>query len=325
MAMASDLPAAAGMSSSSALVVTIFLILADVNDIWSCRQFGEHVRTRQQLAEYLGTVENGQSFRGLAGDRGVGTFGGSEDHTAILCAQPGRLAQYSYCPVRFERSVPLPPDLTFALGASGVVAEKTGAALEKYNRVSTLAMQLSKLWQAEVGGEFLPLADMLADPAGNRYERMCQTVQRAALPVQLRESLLKRLRHFYEESCQIIPAVPDNLASRDSRLQFAALVDRSQDQGAELLGNQVPETVFLAQAARGWGALTASGFGAGFGGSVWAMVEKSTAEAFCRQWRNVYHQRFPEAAGRSDFLVSGAGPAAFRLGQDTHLFGAAER
>jgi galactokinase len=93
IALASDLPQAAGMSSSSALVVAMFLALARVNDIQSRDAYRRAIQTREQLAEYLGTIENGESFGELAGERGVGTFGGSEDHTAILCARAGKLLQ----------------------------------------------------------------------------------------------------------------------------------------------------------------------------------------------------------------------------------------
>ncbi len=43
------------------------------------------------LCHYLGCIENGQDCGAeLPGDAGVGTFGGSEDHTAIMCAAPRR-------------------------------------------------------------------------------------------------------------------------------------------------------------------------------------------------------------------------------------------
>ena len=45
---------------------------------------------------------------------------------------------------------------------------------------------------------------------------------------------------------------------------FGRLVDRSQQAAEQLLGNQVPETVFLAAAARRLGAAAASAFGAVF-------------------------------------------------------------
>ena len=40
----------------------------------------------------------------------------------------------------------------------------------------------------------------------------------------------------------------------------------------------------LARAAREHGALAASSFGAGFGGSVWALVERAAAEDFATRW-----------------------------------------
>ena len=50
-----------------------------------------------------------------------------------------------------------------------------------------------------------------------------------------------------------------------------------------LLGNQVPETIALARAALEHGAFAACSFGAGFGGSVWALVD-GDADAFARRW-----------------------------------------
>ena len=43
---------------------------------------------------------------------------------------------------------------------------------------------------------------------------------------------------------------------------------------------KVPETVFLAKSARAEGALAASAFGAGFGGSVWALVPTESVASF---------------------------------------------
>ena len=51
-----------------------------------------------------------------------------------------------------------------------------------------------------------------------------------------------------------------------------------------LLGNQVPETISLASTARALGAAAASAFGAGFGGSVWALVPEADAHAFASDW-----------------------------------------
>ena len=43
MALASDLPTAAGMSSSSAFMVAVFLALADANDVWGHPDFPDEL------------------------------------------------------------------------------------------------------------------------------------------------------------------------------------------------------------------------------------------------------------------------------------------
>ncbi len=50
------------------------------------------------------------------------------------------------------------------------------------------------------------------------------------------------------------------------------MAERSQEAAERWLGNQIPETIALARLARHVGATAASAFGAGFGGSVWALV-----------------------------------------------------
>ena len=114
------------------------------------------------------------------------------------------------------------------------------------------------------------------------------------------------------ESLDIIPAAGDAL-ERGDLTTLGELVDRSQ-RGAELLlGNQVPETYHLTRSARSLGAAAASAFGAGFGGSVWALVPRATAAHFLQHWQESYESQFPEPAARSAFFVTAAGPAAMRV------------
>jgi len=79
-----------------------------------------------------------------------------------------------------------------------------------------------------------------------------------------------------------------------------------------MLHNQTPETIFLAEQARGLGAKAASAFGAGFGGSVWALVERERASAFLAAWRAEYSARFPGLAN-AEFFLTNAGIAATRV------------
>ena len=124
--------------------------------------------------------------------------------------------------------------------------------------------------------------------------------------------MTERLEHFLAENLDILPAAGDALATGDLA-SFGTLVDRSQRAAEELLGNQIPETSHLASTARAAGAAAASAFGAGFGGSVWAMVESARADAFLSAWSAAYQKRFPQHAPRSAFFTTGAGPAAFQL------------
>ena len=316
IAFASDLPPAAGLSSSSALVVATFLTLSDLNALAAHEEYRAAIANADDLAGYLGAVEGGAPYRTLAGDRGVGTFSGSQDHTAILCSRAGALVQYAFAPVRFERMVPLPSDHVFVIGASGVLAEKTGAALELYNRQARRVYALLDRWRAATGRNDATLGAVLGS-SGDALARLRAIVRDPAVRSAGGDGfevsdLVTRLDQFAAEADEIIPAAGDALERGDLEA-LGALVDRSQ-RGAELLlGNQVPETFHLARSARSLGAAAASAFGAGFGGSVWALVRRDDAERFERCWRESYEMHFPQHADRAAFFITTAGPAAMRL------------
>ena len=83
------------------------------------------------------------------------------------------------------------------------------------------------------------------------------------------------------------------------------VAEQVQSLGAKLLKNQVPETIFLADQARHLGAAAASAFGAGFGGSVWALVRDEQASEIQRQWSERYADAFPHRAARAAFFRCG--------------------
>jgi len=316
IAFASDLPPASGLSSSSALVVATFLAISDLNALSAHEEYRRSLVNAEDLAGYLGAVENGAAFGPLAGDRGVGPFSGSQDQTAILCSRAGALVQYSFAPVRFERLVALPHDHVFVIGASGVLAEKTGGALELYNRQARRVHALLDRWRAATGRDDATLGAVLtsSDDAMDRLREIIResaVAQGAADPFEVSD-LMTRLDQFAAESHEIIPAAGDAL-ERGDLVALGDLVDRSQRGAETLLGNQVPETFHLARSARSLGAAAASAFGAGFGGSVWALVRQDEAHRFLQCWHESYEVRFPEPAARAAFFVTGAGPAAMRL------------
>lgn len=311
IAFASDLPPAAGMSSSSALMVMTFLLVGELNQLAQDPAFQENIRSTEELAEYLGAVENGQTFQQLAGDQGVGTFGGSEDHAAMLCARSGRWTQFSYCPVRRERTIKVPVDYSFVIGVCGVVAEKTGAARELYNRAARRAREVTTIWQSATRRDDPHLAAIVRSypDAVRRLRQLLHECQAAKFSSR---ELVDRLDQFAAENEEIIPAVPDGVC-RNTIERVGELAERSQRLAAAQLGNQIPETECLVKTARQLGAVAASAQGAGFGGSVWALVPAVDIESFSQRWAAAYRRRFPEAGARGSFFATASGPPATSL------------
>jgi galactokinase len=108
----SDLPAAAGLASSSALIVAFTLGLLRANGY------------NPTFEEMMAVLPDGEQF--------VGTRGGGMDHAASMGSQAGHASLISFDPVGI-RHVPIPPDWAFVVVNSGVRAEKSGKAREEYN------------------------------------------------------------------------------------------------------------------------------------------------------------------------------------------------
>ena len=314
----SDLPSDGGMSSSSALLIASFLAMASANSLVQHPEYKRNIDNLESLANYLGTVENGQTFGTLVGSKGVGTFGGSEDHTAILCSKPGTLSSYSYCPVRLERTIPLPDGYVFAVCASGVVAAKTGLAREKYNRASRLASTVLQIWNESTARSDPHLAAAIASST-DAAQHIRDILAQASHPEFTADELLKRFEHFFAESEQILPAAGDALAGLDLA-EFGRQVDRSQKLTDTLLGNQVPNTIFLAQSARQLGAAAASAFGGGFGGAVWALTSRNNADDFLKDWAAEYRNTHPHQHAQAQFFTTRPGPPALciQIAQANH-------
>ena len=308
----SDLPQAAGLSSSSALVVGMFLALDAVRGMSRTPAYQSAIDGREDLAGYLGAVENGMSFRSLEGDQGVGAMGGSEDHTAILCARPGRLVQYRYAPVTFEADVLVPERWTFVVGSSGVRAEKAGAVMEQYNRLSAATQRLVQLWRTAGAGDEPTLGAVVAADADASL-RLREIVRRHAPEEE--DELLTRLAQFVAESEDIVPGACATLGRNDIT-GFSSFVRRSQEYAENALSNQIPETVQLAQSAYAIGAAAASAFGGGFGGSVWALVREADADEFLESWRALYLEHFPQHQDTAQFFITPASAPAVRLTRD---------
>lgn len=303
----SSLASAAGLSSSSAMVIACFLPLAAINRLrdmpaWSA------IPDEDALAGYLGALENGRTFATLPADRGVGTQGGSEDQTAILRAVPGHLLQYHFIPVTREAMVALPVGWQFVIGMSGVHAAKGGAVQARYNALAEEVASLLALWCRHTGRVDQSLFAALRS-APDATERLAAMIDG---DLGVGDSMRARLAQFRAETEEIIPEVTRHLREGDV-MGVRELVARSQSLAESALRNQVPETVHLAHRATELGAAAASAFGAGFGGSVWALVRDDGVGAFMTRWRDDYVARFPARRHRAEFFDSRAGPAATEL------------
>jgi galactokinase len=274
----SDLPTSAGVSSSSALVVTLAMAFIDANDLGSGAAWRAAVPNAIARAEYFAAIETGAPFGPFAGDGGVGVRGGAQDHVAIVCAEEGQVAQFRYLPARLERRDAWPREFVLAIGVSGVHATKTGNAQAAYNRLSDA---------------------MRSDPFGATLAADDRSPAETA----------ERRAQFREETDVIVPGVSDALRFRDWSA-LGTLVDRSQQLAEQVLRNQVPETIFLAREARRGGAVAASAFGAGFGGAVWAMIPAAESASFLAKWRAAYDEAFPARRSKAKWLATRpAGPA----------------
>jgi len=161
-----DIPPAAGLSSSSALVVASLLALLEL---------AERRMDPETLVPLAGEAEH---F--------VGTRGGSGDHAAILLSVEGSVSHFGFHPFGLLHQVALPPDWRVLVCHSGHGAEKsTGARLQFNHRV--MAYHLGRLW----------MQTLLPEPERERIATL-----RDFLPADARalSAVYKRLRKIPEEA-----------------------------------------------------------------------------------------------------------------------------
>ena len=108
----SDLPPAAGLSSSSALLIAVTLAILRANN---------RAATFEQLMDVL---PDGEQF--------VGTRGGGMDHAACLASRAGCASLIEFNPMSVT-PIPIPRDWVFLIADSMQAAEKSGPARDEYN------------------------------------------------------------------------------------------------------------------------------------------------------------------------------------------------
>lgn len=247
----SGIPVAAGLSSSSAVVIAVGLALAHINEV--------PVEERA-FAEIMAEAE-----------RYTGTRGGAMDQAISLGARDGCATKITFGPLQLQH-VRIPADWSFVVADTGVRAEKSGAAQHAYNlrrtecedafshiveevvrtdRVPTIPRSYSVLLRA------MPVEDVLA-LAGDV----------------LRGNLLRRFRHVVTEAARVEKAV-DHLRSADVT-GFGTLMDASHGSLRTDFHVSTTELDELAAIAREGGAAGARLTGAGLGGCIVALADRTT-------------------------------------------------
>ncbi len=247
----SSLPVAAGLSSSSALVVAFGLAALE-----SLRPFvGPGRLAPEQMAALL-----------AAGERYVGTAGGGMDQAASIGGVAGHALRIEFDPLAWQ-PVPLPPAWTVIVAHSGVRAEKSGASQADYNRL-----------RREGERALACVADALGAPTAYRLlVRRPEAELASAAEGVLDHHMRAVFDHVVSEAGRVDRAWLA-LQSADGEA-FGRIMDRSHASLTERCGVGHPaldELVATARAAGAWGARLT---GAGFGGSIVALAEGSNTNA----------------------------------------------
>jgi galactokinase len=300
---ASDLPRASGMSSSSALIVGLATALVRVTGLDRRASWKAAIGGPLDAAAYYACLESGMPFGALDGDAGVGTHGGSEDHVAMLCGEPGSLLECSFVPARPIGRVQMPRGWQFVIMSSGVASEKGGGAQAAYNGLARGAAVLLDLWNRS--NRPAPSLGAALGEGAVAVEQLRAIIRHSSVDGWPRDVLEARLTHFIREDARVPDAVAAFRAADAVRLR--ALSEASQADAETLLGNQIPETAALPRLALMSGAFASRSFGAGFGGSVWALVERDAAAAFAVRWLAAYRAGYP-AGERATVFNAAPGP-----------------
>ena len=309
-----DAPVGGGTSGSSAKLIMDFLNIASTNTLLNNRHFIETIiengklagiiynqkdvdNFRLALSMYLANYENGLDYGRLKGDRGVGTFGGSEDHTAILLGERDKILLSSYCPTKVIRRINWPKRYTLIVAFSGRKAEKTINTREKYNRLSLMASEAVKILNEINHTNYSMLRDFFKDLSPQeKPDKALSQLKEAGY-----RELGERIYQFYKEEEIINNAI--ECLYKNNLYDFGQYLDKSHELSKLYLKNIVEEIDFLQKSAKRLGAIGSSGFGAGFGGSCYALVKKGDEDEFIKEWENLYINNYPQYQGIAQFDV----------------------
>ena len=125
MMFTGNIPMAAGLSSSSALVVATMEAVIELNHL------------DVQVEEFVALSGEGEWF--------VGSRGGAGDHAAMKCGKRGQITHMNFFPFSVGESITWPEEYKIVVANSGIKAKKSGGARDKFNAMVT-SYELAYLW-----------------------------------------------------------------------------------------------------------------------------------------------------------------------------------
>jgi galactokinase len=244
--LGSTVPVAAGLSSSSALVIGVALSLLAANDV---------TVERLALAERMALAE-----------RYTGTQGGGMDQAICIGAEAGHASRVDFHPLRLT-AIPVPPDWRFVVAHSLEQAEKSGPAQETYNRRTVECRLAFEAVVARLGKPFPGYRELLQ---AHTPEELLATAQAA-----LQDPVRRRFRHVVTEADRVRRAeVALRAADLGGLGRLLAESHRSLREDYEVSAVTLDELVDLAMEA---GAKGARLTGAGMGGCIIALCTARTS------------------------------------------------
>lgn len=265
-ALCSTLPMASGLSSSSALLIAALLALLHANG---------HA------------VPDDLASLAMRAERYVGTRSGGMDQAIILGARAGHAALVEFDPLRLHQ-YPVPPAWRFIAAFSTVPAPKSGSARGGYNNLTERAREALAL-----------MIGHLALPPTTSWTTLTGMIPPDELVVRADEALpaaiFPNFRHIVTEVARVKDAVRAMESGDLGR--FGMLMDASHRSLRDDLGVSTTDLDEAVAICRDAGAAGARLTGAGFGGSIVALCDATTAEPVREALRRLYYE--PRGAGRS--------------------------
>ncbi len=296
-----DIPTAAGLSSSSALVIASALAVLS------------HTRKKVDKTELAEAMAAAEHY--------VGTRGGGMDQAASLLSEPGKALKIDFFPLRVQ-PVDLARGFSVLVCNSLIAAEKTGCAREAYNRRALECKLAAALLSHAVGmdgaqrlGDLYremgsaPLLRVIRSELTDRaysFEEVARSlgVSAGELASRFADDALPPEQDFPNEMLQLksraVHVVSEAARVEDGAIMlkkgdgnsFGAVMNASHASCRNNFQVSCPELDLLTDAACEAGAVGARLTGAGFGGCTVSLVRQQDVELVRSRIMENYYETF---------------------------------